>query len=433
MTAPLSATEKAMGAGVYPWAAWSLSGLFYGYIFFVRVAPSVMISELMRDFAVSAAMLGNLAAIYYYAYAGIQIPVGLLHDRFGPRRVLAAAASLCAVGGVMFATADQLWVAGLGRLLVGAGSGFALVGSLKVAAIWHPPRRFALLTGLAIALGMTGAISAQAPLAAAVAVAGWRATMVAAALFGFVLAALIWLIVRDGDDGHAHAAGMPRIGALASLRGVVGNAQTWYQGLICGATGTPVLAFASLWGVPYLMEAYGISRPEAAVSTSLVLVGFAVGGPVFGWFSNRIGRRRIQLVVACIVMLASFAGAIYVPGLPLWAVRALLLVNGLAVGACMICYAVAREHNRPGAVGITTSAVNIMGTVFGGALQPVIGWMLDQQWDGRMEGGVRLYSVAAYKVGFLSVAAVCAGSVGVALLVRETYCRQVDREDRKTH
>ena len=128
-----------------------------------------MITELMRDFSVNAAILGNLSAVYFYAYAGMQLPVGILHDRYGPRRVLTGAAMLCALGSLLFAVAESLTAAYLGRLLMGAGAGFALVGTFKVASIWHPPRRFALLTGLAITFGMVGAIGAQAPLAAS-----WR-------------------------------------------------------------------------------------------------------------------------------------------------------------------------------------------------------------------------------------------------------------------
>ena len=429
MTPPRAPEDEAPAAGFFPWAVWLLAAVFYCYIFFVRVAPSVMVAELMRDFSVNAAILGNLSAVYYYAYAGMQLPVGILHDRFGPRRVLTGAAVLCALGSLLFAGAETLTVAYIGRFLIGAGAAFALVGTFKVASIWHPPRRFAMLTGLAISFGMAGAIGAQAPLAAVVAVTGWRWSMAIAAGLSCVLAVLIWLVVRDRVGPRPEAAPPGQPGALASLRGVVTTAQTWYMALICGATGAPVLAFASLWGVPYMMEAHGIGRPLAALSTSLVLIGFAVGAPLFGWFSDRVGRRKEQLVVGCVVMLLSFVAAVYAPGIPLWLVQVLFFVNGLAVGSCMIAYAAAREHNRPGAVATTTAVVNIMGTGFGGALQPVIGWMLDLRWEGRMESGARLYSVEAYEAAFLTIVAVCAGSILIALMVRETYCRQVRLTD----
>ena len=425
MTPPRTPEDEATTAGLFPWAVWLLAASFYCYIFFVRVAPSVMVAELMRDFSVNAAILGNLSAVYYYAYAGMQLPVGILHDRFGPRRVLTGAAVLCALGSLLFAIAESLTAAYIGRLLIGAGAGFALVGTFKVASIWHPPRRFAMLTGLAMSFGMAGAVGAQAPLAAVVAVTGWRGSMVVAAGVSCVLAVLMWLVVRDRVGPRPETEPLVRPGVLGSLRDVVTTPQTWCMALISGATGGPVLAFASLWGVPYLMEAHGIGRPMAALSTSFVLIGFAVGAPLFGWFSDRIGRRKEQLVAGCVVMLLSFVTAVYAPGIPLWLVQMLLLVNGLAVGSCMIAFAAAREHNRPGAVATTTAVVNITGTGFGGTLQPIIGWILDLRWDGRMEGGARVYSVAAYEAAFLTIVVVCAASILTALMVRETYCRQV--------
>lgn len=425
MTPPHIPDSEAPASGFFPWAVWLLAAVFYCYIFFVRVAPSVMITELMRDFSVNAAILGNLSAVYFYAYAGIQLPVGILHDRFGPRRVLTGAAIICALGSLLFAVAESLPAAYLGRLLMGAGAGFALVGTFKVASIWHPPRRFAMLTGLAITFGMAGAIGAQAPLAAVVAVMGWRWSMAIAAGFSCVLAVLIWLVVRDRVGPRREAEPPSQPGALAYLRSVMMTPQTWYMALICGATGAPVLAFAALWGVPFMMEVHGIGRPLAAMSTSLVLIGFAVGAPLLGWFSDRIGRRKEILVLGCVVMLISFVAAVYAPGIPLWLVQALLFVNGLAVGSCMIAYAAAREHNRPGAVATTTAVVNITGAGIGGALQPIIGWMLDSKWDGRMESGARVYSVEAYEAAFLTIVAVCACSILIALMVRETYCRQV--------
>ncbi|MCW9045636.1 MAG: MFS transporter, partial [Alphaproteobacteria bacterium] len=143
-------------AKALPWLFWVLAASFYCYGFFHRVAPSVMVKELMADFAVSAAILGNLSAFYFYAYAGLQLPVGMLTDKFGARRVLAIAAVLCGVGSYLFATAETLPVAYLGRLLIGAGAGFSWVGALKVIAEWFPPHRFAMVSGMTLMLGMVG-------------------------------------------------------------------------------------------------------------------------------------------------------------------------------------------------------------------------------------------------------------------------------------
>src|SRR4249919_2446784 len=129
-----------------PPLGWLTAALFFGYAWVLRVAPSVMVEELMRDFSVGAAVLGNLSAAYFYGYAGMQIPVGILLDRFGPRRLMTVAAFVCAAGCVLFATGETLTAATAGRILIGASAAFSLVGAMAVAGQWFAPARFALLS-----------------------------------------------------------------------------------------------------------------------------------------------------------------------------------------------------------------------------------------------------------------------------------------------
>src|SRR5262245_4607891 len=155
------ATHLALRLALFGWAT---GAVFFFYAWILRVAPSVMIDELMRDFAVGAAAVGNLSAFYFYGYAGMQIPVGLLIDRFGPRRLMTVAAAGCAAGCALFALAPALWGLSLGRFVIGATAAFSLVGAMAVAGQWFPPARFALLSGLAMMLGMAGGVFGQAPL-----------------------------------------------------------------------------------------------------------------------------------------------------------------------------------------------------------------------------------------------------------------------------
>jgi len=175
------------------WAAFALAAGFFGHEFVQRVSPSVVVGELMAEFAVGAAVFGSLTAFYFYAYAGMQIPVGMLMDRFGPRRLMALAGVGCAVGCVLFALAPTLWALSLGRFLVGATSAFGLIGAMTVAGQWFPPSRFALLSGLAMMLGMAGGMFGQAPLRLLVERLDWRPASLALAGGGVVLAlAAIW-------------------------------------------------------------------------------------------------------------------------------------------------------------------------------------------------------------------------------------------------
>jgi MFS family permease len=133
---------------ILPLLGWLTGALFFFYAWVLRVAPSVMVEELMRDFSAGAAVLGNLSAAYFYGYAGMQVPVGVLLDRFGPRRLIATSTLLCSGGCVLFATADTLAAATAGRLLIGAASAFSLVGAMAVAGQWFSADRFAMLSGL---------------------------------------------------------------------------------------------------------------------------------------------------------------------------------------------------------------------------------------------------------------------------------------------
>ena len=176
---------------------WGLGAALYLIGFFHRVAPAVLTRELMAEFALTAAALGNLSALYFYTYVAIQIPTGVMVDHWGPRRVLTAGAVLAAAGTLLFALAPDYAFVGLGRLLVGAGVGVAFVAMLKLATHWIRPSRFALVSGLALACGSIGGISAGVPLRMAVDGYGWRGVMVAAGALAAVLAAVTWAVVRD--------------------------------------------------------------------------------------------------------------------------------------------------------------------------------------------------------------------------------------------
>ena len=409
----------------FPWIVWSLGALFYCYGFFQRVAPSVMVAELMRDFTVGAAILGNLSAFFYYAYAGVQLPVGILVDRYGARSMLTAAAILCALGSLLFATTDSLWLAYLGRLLIGAGAGFTFVGTLKLGAVWFPPRRFALLTGMTLMMGMVGGIGAQAPLAAAVAVVGWRATLIAAAAAGLLLALVIWSVVRErpGPGGTPARAAGP--GLFHGLGQVLRAPHNWIIGLFTALMTASMWAFAALWGVPYMMQTHGLDRPEAAISTSMLLIGWAVGSPVAGWFSDFIGRRKLPMLIGAVGALVAFVALVYLPGLPLPAVRFLIFANGFFSGSAAVAYALAREHNPPDTAGVTLGCINAAVPLSASVFQPLVGWLLDLGWDGSMIGGARIYAPEAFRSAFLPLIAAGIVAVLAASLVRESWCRPV--------
>jgi len=183
-----------------PWIICSLAAIFYLYEFILRISPSVMSRELMSAYHLNAKSYGNMAALFYYVFAPMQIVVGLLMDRYGPRRLLTIAALSSSMGLYFFASSHYVAVADFGRLMIGFGSAFAFVGVLKLATIWLPPRRFALFVGATVALGMLGGMIGDLVLTKLVITQGWKLACYIVACCGVLLTVLIFLLVRDKND-----------------------------------------------------------------------------------------------------------------------------------------------------------------------------------------------------------------------------------------
>ncbi len=430
-----------MNPAAYPplrlaWTIWGLGAALYLIGFFQRVAPAVMTGELMSEFDIGAAALGNLSALYFYSYVAMQIPTGLLADRWGPRRLLTAGAAVAAAGTLLFATASTLALAGAGRLLIGAAVAVAFVAMLKLAAHWFAPRYFALTGGVALFAGIVGAVLAGVPLRLLVDAFGWRPVSLAAAAATAAVAAAIWIVVRDDplDKGYrSHAGeseepGVPAEGVLAGLRRVLRERNSWLLFAVPGGIVGPLLAFAGLWGVPYLSTHYPLSAADAAALCSALLVAWAVGGPVFGAASDRIGRRKPLYVLGVAVAAAGWAVVLMVPGLPLWLLGSLLVLVGFFSGCMIIGFAFARESAPSRLAGTVAGLIN-MGVMMGPMLlQPAVGWVLDQYWGGALGDGVRSYGLAAYRAGFALMLAWAVLAFVLILFTRETHCRAWARD-----
>lgn len=413
-----SSTIPGPGAGRAA-IAFLLGSTFFAYAFALRVSPSVMVDDLMRDFAVGGAILGNLSAFYFYAYSSLQIPVGLLIDRYGPRRLASIASGIVAIGCVLFATSDTLGLAYGGRLAIGIGCAFSWACTLAIVNQWFPTR-FAVLAGVSQLIAMGGAVLGQAPLAVAVTSVGWRPTILGLAILGAGLAIAIFVVTPDRAPVPL-SSGTRRSGAGSVLR----NPQTWLAaGFTMTMTG-PMLAFSGLWGVPFLTTAYDLDRASAAGITSLMFIGNGVGGVLLGWWSDRIGRRKLPMAAgACVCVVAQLA-LLFIPSLPVAALGALSFLIGVGGAALVIGFALGREHNSPGKLGLTIGVINTATTASGALFQPLIGWLLDLRWQGVMEAGVRLYAAEDFRIalGVLPLA----GVIGVLLVffMRETRGRPV--------
>ena len=413
------------------WSVWGLGALLYLIGFYQRVAPAVITDRLMTEFAIGGAALGNLSAFYFYSYVAMQIPTGMIADRWGPRRLLTAGAGVAALGTALFAFAPDIHWAGIGRLLIGASVAVAFVSMLKLASHWFAPRQYALASGMALLMGVIGGVVAGVPLRFVVEAFGWRPVMAFSAALTAILCIATWLRVRDdpAQRGYAsHFQGAHNVleptPVLRGLMEVLSYRNVWILTAVpIGFTGA-VLTFAGLWGVPFLRQVHGLDPKMAATITSTLLVSWALGGPLLASWSERMGRRKPLYLIAAVVGLLCWAAIIFLP-LPLWALVTLLVPTGFASGNIIIGFAWAKESVPLRLVG-TASGVCNMGPLMGGMLlQPAVGWMLDQRWSGAVDAGARVYDAAAYRAGFALMFGVMVVAGIILAFARESHCRQM--------
>jgi MFS family permease len=415
------------------WFVWGLGAFFYLMGFFQRVAPAVMTGELMRDFHIGAGALGNLSAYYFYSYVAMQVPTGIIADTWGPRRLLSTGALVAGIGTALFALAPTVAWAGVGRFLIGGSVAVAFVGILKLANNWFPPRYFAMVSGVALFCGMIGAVFAGPPLRLIMDHYSWRGIMLVTSVLTFGMAGAIWLLARDypHEKGYADwidcqdgAACAPRPRIAAGLVDVFRYRNTWLLFMIPGAVVGSVLTFAGLWGVPYLTTHYALPTAKAAVLTSAVMVAMALGGLLFGWLSDRWGRRKPVYFLGVAFALTGWAVAFYVREVSLFVLAAALLTAGFSSGCMIISFAFAKESVPRQLAGTISGVVN-MGVMIGPMLlQPAVGWVLDHKWEGGMQAGVRIYSLEGYQAGFSLMLGWMALALVLLFFTRETHCRQ---------
>lgn len=409
------------------WLVWGLGAGFFFCEYLARIAPAVMTAQLMSAFSVSCYTLGVLSSYFYVSYLGMQLPVGMLVDRFGPHRLLTLMAGLCGVSTLLFAHAHYLWMAELSRFILGFASAFVFVGALKLAAVWFSPERFGLLAGLTQAIGMVGASVADAPLAKMVQAFGWRQALIYVALIFTVLAVFIGTFVRDVP--HAFRGKRSEIyqktSVLIGLWEVLKNPQSWinafYVSMVYGSTAL----FAELWGVTAITYMHHVSVPQAAGAVGFIFIGWGIGGPLFGWLSDYFRRRKFFMYLSPVAGFITMALVLYRPHLSLAALSIILLIYGITNAGVSISYALSAEINRRHLSGTSMAFCNLASVIVGACFQPFVGKCLDILSNQRVFHGKHLYIAHDFQTALSVMLVFFVLAFISAFFIRETYCKSV--------
>ncbi len=392
---------------------WGLAAAFYLYGFFQRVTPAALAHELSKELAPTATALGWLSATYFYCYAFMQLPSGLLADKFGPRRLFIAASAAAVVGTLLFAFADSFVTAAIGRGIIGGAAAVGWIGMLKLAAHWFSPQKFASVSGLSLAVGTLGAVLAGFPLRLLSDEYGWRIVVASSAGFALLLMLMFMLVLRDDPEERGYRSWSPAPqteDALAKLSIRESLAALPMRDLLflclgqTAVTGSMVM-MAGLWGVPFLTTVFDIHARTATGFTSFMMVGFAIGSLIFGPWSDRIRQRKMPLLVGTGLVFLGFgllASGITLTSL--WLTNLVLWLIGIAAGSMVISFAYGKDLVGGQKTATITACVNLSVTLGAIGLQPLFGAILDWRWNGLLVDNVRRYDASAFQWGFAATA-----------------------------
>ena len=357
----------------------------------------------------------------------MQLPSGVLADSIGPRRLFTAGSIVAGVGSILFAFAPSVGWLLAARALVGLGVAVAFVSVLKLIASWYSEREFGTWVGVLMLLGNVGGVLATVPLAWITQYVSWRDVFAVAGGISLVLALFIWLWVRDDprEAGLAATDGLEsRSDAVATHTGwwdgvlrVVRNRDTWPGFFMhLGMIGS-YLTFAGLWAVPYLTDGLGLSRANATLHVTMMILGLAFGSFAVGTLSDRMRRRLPLLRALALLYLVTWLPWIFGWALPLGASLASAALMGIGISGASLAWALAKELNPPALAGTATSVVNTAGFLGTALFQPMVGWVFDR-------AGTRA-GMDDYRIAATLLAAIALTGVAAAFLVRETHCRNV--------
>lgn len=385
-----------MKISTYAWFIWLLAALFYSYEFFLRVMPTVMQPELMHTYLLTAVQFSTLSASYYYAYALMQIPVGLLIDRFQLKYILSLACALVAFGALLLSSSHTLLLANLSRIAMGVGSAFAFTGCIKIANLEFPQRCVGLIIGLTNTIGVVGAIMADTLFAFLLEHFNWHLLLTLSGLFGLALAILIFMASHQNRLSKHHD-----IELDANFKTILFNKKIILAALYGAFLVAPISGFAELWSVPFMMAAHGLTKPQAASLNSLIFIGIAIGGTLNGYVSTHVKNRKHIIFAGNLVALISLSLIIYAPIQSKLLLSALLVLFGYSTSNMLLVFAFNSQRSPVKLTGFSIALTNMIIMLVASLAQPLLGAGLTY-----LQTHSTLPSIEEYKIVFSALLAI---------------------------
>jgi MFS family permease len=352
---------------------WMSVTSFVLFQFFLQLSSGAMVKSLMNEFALSAFATGILSSAYYYIYVTLQVPVGMLFDKYGTRLLLSAGAFCCSIGCILFARSHHYLLAFAARVLMGAGASFSFVGLLHIIRDNFPLKRYALMVGLTETLGLSTSIIGTIYFAIIINQFGWRIALFSLGFFGLAISWLCYKVIPESKNNPVKIKAQ-----LIAFIKTLNKPVIWLNGLYVGIVFSIITVFAALWATPFIQLKFNTNLTSATTLSTMVFLGAAVGLPLFGHLSSSLKRRKPLMVFSCISTTVLLCVVLYLP-ITSMALFALLMVSiGVCCSSYLLTFSIAEELAPAGMKSTYTGFTNALAVITAPLLQPLIGWLLDK-------------------------------------------------------
>lgn len=397
------------------WSMWLLASFFYAYQYILRVLPNIMMNDILENFHMDAAKFGQYSGLYYIGYAGMHIPVGILLDRYGPKRILPLCMVLTVAGLLPLLLAEHWIYPALGRLMMGMGSSAAILGVFKIIRMSFKEERFTLLLGFSVTIGLIGAIYGGQPVNQLIQLFGWQTVVQAIIVIGLMMAVATYCIVPKQSIASSDESWW------VSVKTVLTNPQILLVCFFAGLMVGPLEGFADVWGKEYLKSVYQLSDSVAAFLPSLIFLGMCFGSPLLSWITAKSNAYFGFIILSGVVMGSAFIFLLTGDVPKAW-LSVLFVVVGVFCAYQILAIYLASTFVGENLVGLTTACANMIIMTFGFVFHSAIGEIMKSKWDGRfLSEGVPYYDASAYTQGLMVIpAGLLLASVGYFFLALRT-------------
>ena len=392
---------------VAAWCVWIIASVFYAYQYVLRVMPSIMLTDITQQFHIDAAVFGQFSGVYYLGYSLMHLPIGIMLDRFGPRKVMTGCILLTVIGLLPIIFAEH-WIYPLvGRAMIGIGSSAAILGLFKIIRMTFKEQHFPRMLSLSVMIGLIGAVYGGGPVSYLCHLWGYKVVVELFVVVGLLLAAITYLIVPEAKPDR-------QTSIISNIKTVFTHRKVMLLCCFAGLMLGPLEGFSDVWGSGFLKQAYGFSATTANYLPSMIFIGMCFGSPVLSLIAEKTGYYLGTIIAAGIVMFLTFialvAGVLTVTSISI----SFVLVGVCCAYQILAIYKVS-TYVPENLAGLTTAIANMIIMSFGYAFHTAIGFVIN------IYGGTEVAQAFVYGIGVIPVT-LALGIIGFLVIAyKEKY------------